>query len=107
MELRASILTGILLFSTVSPRSQVSSPNSGTVSQLNDRKVVEETAKRRKVSSAKQENESVTQGEETFTPSPCLVTLGPGVRITTVAAGGRHSLALSGNLSSYVLACLL
>ncbi|XP_030472757.1 ultraviolet-B receptor UVR8-like isoform X2 [Syzygium oleosum] len=79
----------------VSPRSQATSPNSGTVSQLNDRKVVEETVKRRKVSSAKQENESLTPGEETFAPSPCLVTLGPGVRITTVAAGGRHSLALS------------
>lgn len=82
----------------MSPRSQASSPNSGTVSQLNDRKVVEETVKRRKVLSAKQENESVTPGEETFTPSPCLVILGPGVRISTVAAGGRHSLALSGYL---------
>lgn len=86
----------------MSPRSQASSPNSGTVSQLNDRKVVEETVKRRKVSSAKQENESLTPGEETFAPSPCLVTLGPGVRITTVAAGGRHSLALSGKPSSNV-----
>ncbi|XP_048138284.1 ultraviolet-B receptor UVR8-like isoform X3 [Rhodamnia argentea] len=85
-----------LLSEQVSPKSQPSSPNSGMFSQLNDRKVVEETVKRRKVSSAKQENESVTLGEETFTPSPCLVTLGPGVRITTVAAGGRHSLALSG-----------
>ncbi|XP_030542194.1 ultraviolet-B receptor UVR8-like isoform X9 [Rhodamnia argentea] len=84
-----------LLSEQVSPKSQPSSPNSGMFSQLNDRKVVEETVKRRKVSSAKQENESVTLGEETFTPSPCLVTLGPGVRITTVAAGGRHSLALS------------
>jgi hypothetical protein len=27
---------------------------------------------------------------------PCLVTLNPGVRITSVSAGGRHTLVLSG-----------
>ncbi|XVE96925.1 hypothetical protein REPUB_Repub02eG0266000 [Reevesia pubescens] len=60
-----------------------------------NRKAGEETAKRRKISAAKEEHESLTCGDEFFTLSPCLVTLGPGVRITSVAAGGRHTLALS------------
>ncbi|KAI8014835.1 Ultraviolet-B receptor UVR8 [Camellia lanceoleosa] len=33
---------------------------------------------------------------ETLSAPPCLVDLNPGVRITSVAAGGRHTLALSG-----------
>ncbi|XP_068340725.1 ultraviolet-B receptor UVR8-like isoform X2 [Pyrus communis] len=67
----------------------------GTVSHLDSKRAREEIAKRRKISSAKVESESSTGGKEFFNPSPCLVTLGPGVRITTVAAGGRHTLALS------------
>lgn len=35
---------------------------------------------------------------EPSTAIPCLVTLGSGVQITEVAAGGRHVLALSGIL---------
>ena len=45
---------------------------------------------------AKQEPEPSVPGDEFFTIAPCLVTLGSGVRIATVAAGGRHTLALSG-----------
>ncbi|XP_048439583.1 ultraviolet-B receptor UVR8-like isoform X6 [Pyrus x bretschneideri] len=65
------------------------------VSHLDSKRAREEIAKQRKISSAKVESESSTGCEEFFNPSPCLVTLGPGVRITTVAAGGRHTLALS------------
>lgn len=59
----------------------------------------EETVKRRRVSSAKQTAESSTASEETLSALPCLVTLSPGVRISAVAAGGRHTLALSGNFA--------
>lgn len=69
---------------------------SGTVSHLDSKRAGEEVAKRRKVSSPKLESETSTGGDDFFTLSPCLVTLGPGVRITSVAAGGRHTLALSG-----------
>lgn len=68
-----------------------------TVSHLDSKRAGEEIAKRRKTSSAKLEPESSTAADELFIASPCLVTMGPGVRITTVAAGGRHTLALSGN----------
>ncbi|TQE08237.1 hypothetical protein C1H46_006204 [Malus baccata] len=79
----------------VNSMSQGLNLTSGTVSHLESKRAREEIAKRRKISSAKVESESSTGGEEFFNPSPCLVTLGPGVRITTVAAGGRHTLALS------------
>lgn len=69
----------------------------GEVSHLDNKKAGEETVKRRKLSSAKQESDGSIAGDEFFMASPCLVTLSPGVRITTVAAGGRHTLALSGN----------
>lgn len=68
-----------------------------TVSHLDSKRAGEEIAKRRKTSSAKLEPESSTASDELFMASPCLVNMGPGVRITTVAAGGRHTLALSGN----------
>ncbi|GFP86361.1 ultraviolet-b receptor uvr8 [Phtheirospermum japonicum] len=55
----------------------------------------DETSKRRRVSSAKQAAESSSSGDEILSAFPCLVTLNPGVRITAVAAGGRHTLALS------------
>lgn len=67
-----------------------------TVSHLDGKRTGEEISKRRKTSSAKLEPESSTAGDELFMASPCLVNMGPGVRITTVAAGGRHTLALSG-----------
>lgn len=56
----------------------------------------EESTKRRKVSSAKQTAEISSSGDDILTAMPCLVTLNPGVRITSVAAGGRHTLILSG-----------
>ncbi|MQL86764.1 hypothetical protein Taro_019308 [Colocasia esculenta] len=54
----------------------------------------EESTKRRRLSSSKQGSEC-SSGDENLSALPCLVTLGPGVRIMTVAAGGRHTLALS------------
>ncbi|XP_077238918.1 ultraviolet-B receptor UVR8-like isoform X2 [Tasmannia lanceolata] len=78
----------------VSPRSQVSKTTSGVVSN-HDNRGGEENTKRRRLSSAKQAPESSTFGEEILSALPCLVTLNPGVRIATVAAGGRHTLALS------------
>ncbi|XP_039144638.1 ultraviolet-B receptor UVR8-like isoform X8 [Dioscorea cayenensis subsp. rotundata] len=55
----------------------------------------EESAKRRRLSSSRQGPESSTSGDETLSAPPCLVTLKTGVRITAVASGGRHTLALS------------
>ncbi|OMO97266.1 Regulator of chromosome condensation, RCC1 [Corchorus olitorius] len=79
----------------VSPKLQGTNGSAGIVPQIENRKAGEEITKRRRITTAKEENESVTSGDEFFTVSPCLVTLGPGVRITNVAAGGRHTLALS------------
>uniref|UniRef100_M1CLF1 Serine/threonine-protein kinase Nek8 n=1 Tax=Solanum tuberosum TaxID=4113 RepID=M1CLF1_SOLTU len=55
----------------------------------------EDGAKRRRVSSVKQPAESSSPGDEGPSALPCLVTLNPGLRIVSVAAGGRHTLALS------------
>lgn len=77
----------------VSPKSQ-----SSNSTQTSDRKSGEEISKRRKTSSAKQEIETTASADETFTLPPCLVNLGPGVRVSAVAAGGRHTLALTGKL---------
>ncbi|XP_019439435.1 PREDICTED: ultraviolet-B receptor UVR8 isoform X2 [Lupinus angustifolius] len=55
----------------------------------------EENTKRRRISSAKQAAETSSPGDDVLTALPCLVTLNPGVRISSVAAGGRHTLALS------------
>ncbi|KAK2968546.1 hypothetical protein RJ640_009391 [Escallonia rubra] len=79
----------------VSPRSQGSRSSGGTASGMDSRGVGEEGAKRRRVSATKQAAESSSSGDETLSALPCLVTLSPGVRIATVAAGGRHTLALS------------
>ncbi|KAJ6429193.1 hypothetical protein OIU84_020761 [Salix udensis] len=80
-----------------SPRSQSSrsSGGSGTLSGLDGRGSKDESTKRRRISSAKQAAESSSAGDETLSAFPCLVTLNPGVRIATVSAGGRHTLALS------------
>jgi len=92
----------------VSPRSHVPgsrshvSANSGTVYSQESSKAGEENTKRRKLSSAKQGPESSTSGDETLSASPCLVTLNSGVKITAVAAGGRHTLVLSGNSTSLI-----
>ncbi|XP_028776173.1 ultraviolet-B receptor UVR8 [Neltuma alba] len=80
-----------LLTEQVSPRSQGSRSTGGTASSASG----DEGTKRRRVSSAKQTAESSTSGDDTLTAFPCLVALNPGIRITTVAAGGRHTLALS------------
>ncbi|MFS8012818.1 putative regulator of chromosome condensation 1/beta-lactamase-inhibitor protein II [Helianthus anomalus] len=53
-----------------------------------------EGTKRRRVS--RHAGESSSSGDESLTALPCLVAfMNPGVKITTVAAGGRHTLALS------------
>lgn len=49
------------------------------------------------MSTNKEEFENLSSGDDLFTVAPSIVTLGPGVRITNVAAGGRHTLALSGS----------
>ncbi|KAH9766854.1 Regulator of chromosome condensation (RCC1) family protein [Citrus sinensis] len=79
----------------VSPRSQVSRSSGGTSSGTDGRGSGEEGSKRRRITLAKQTAESSSSGDENLSALPCLVTLNPGVRIATVAAGGRHTLALS------------
>lgn len=79
---------------SVSPRSQGSRVSGGTLSDSKGGR--EDNTKRRRISTSKQEGESSTSGEEVLSAFPCLVTLNPGVRIVSVAAGGRHTLALSG-----------
>lgn len=79
----------------VSSRPQGSRSSGGTVSSVDGRGGGEEGSKRRRISSSKQAAESTPSGDETLSALPCLVTLNPGVRIATVAAGGRHTLALS------------
>lgn len=83
-------------FSTeqVSPRTQGSRSTAGGVSGTDSKGGGEESTKRRRMLSSKQAAES-SSGDETLSALPCLVTLNPGVRIANVAAGGRHTLALS------------
>lgn len=83
-------------FITVSPHPQGSRSKVGAAPGI-ETKGVEDGAKRRRVSSAKQQAESSSTGDEGLSALPCLVALNPGVRIVSVAAGGRHTLALSGN----------
>lgn len=85
----------------MSPRAQVSKSTGGIASSTSG----EENTKRRRVSSAKQTAETSSSGDDVLTALPCLVTLNPGVRITSVAAGGRHTLALSG--INYIMDYLL
>ncbi|KAF8402976.1 hypothetical protein HHK36_011069 [Tetracentron sinense] len=84
-----------LLTEQVSPRSQGSRSTGGTIPGLDNRGGGEESTKRRRMSSTKQAPESSTSGDENLSALPCLVTLNLGVRIASVAAGGRHTLALS------------
>jgi hypothetical protein len=86
---------------TVSPRSQGSRSTGGIVSGTDAKGGGEESTKRRRISSAKQAAESSSSGDETLSALPCLVTLNPGVSITSVAAGGRHTLALSGDSTMF------
>ncbi|KAJ0087670.1 hypothetical protein Patl1_31809 [Pistacia atlantica] len=85
---------GKLKFVTVSPRSEGSNVNGGTQSQFDNKSAGEEVAKRRKTSSPREESEN-SACDDFFTVSPSAVTLNPGVKITMVAAGGRHTLVLS------------
>ncbi|XP_059598075.1 ultraviolet-B receptor UVR8 isoform X4 [Vitis vinifera] len=78
----------------VSPRTQGSRSTAGGVSGTDSKGGGEESTKRRRMLSSKQAAES-SSGDETLSALPCLVTLNPGVRIANVAAGGRHTLALS------------
>ncbi|KAK4403307.1 Ultraviolet-B receptor UVR8 [Sesamum angolense] len=84
----------LLLTEQVSPRSHGSRSSGGSVSG-GDSRGSDETTKRRRVSPGKQAAESSSSVDETLSAFPCLVTLNPGVRIASVAAGGRHTLALS------------
>lgn len=77
----------------MSPRLQ-GSRIGGVVSEF-DTGCGEKNSKRRRLSSAKVEPENKSSSEETLSALPCLVTLDTGVRIASVAAGGRHTLALS------------
>lgn len=82
----------------MSPRSQASRSSGGAAASGMDNKGGgEESAKRRRVSSAKLAAESSSSGDEPLSALPCLVALNAGVRIASVSAGGRHTLALSGN----------
>lgn len=87
-------------FITVSPHPQGLRSTVAAASGIETRGG-EDGAKRRRVSSAKKPAESSSSCEEGLSALPCLVSLNPGVRIVSVAAGGRHTLALSGIL--YVL----
>ncbi|XP_024357886.1 ultraviolet-B receptor UVR8 isoform X3 [Physcomitrium patens] len=62
-----------------------------------DSKGAEEILKKRKIVSFEhgESPESPTAAEENVFAPPCLVNLDPGIRISIVAAGGRHTLALS------------
>ncbi|EPS58864.1 hypothetical protein M569_15948, partial [Genlisea aurea] len=80
----------LMLTEQVSPRSH------GSRSGGDIKGGADEFSKRRRISPAKQAVEnSPSGGDEPLSASPCLVSLNPGVRIVSVAAGGRHTLALS------------
>ncbi|OIW01233.1 hypothetical protein TanjilG_10394 [Lupinus angustifolius] len=74
---------------------QSSNTSSGSDSHHDNKKVGADVVKRRKISFARPESDSPASGDEFFTMSPSLATIGHGVKITSVAAGGRHTLALS------------
>ncbi|KAG5095220.1 hypothetical protein JHK84_050808 [Glycine max] len=74
---------------------QSSNTSSGSDSHHDNKKVGDEVVKRRKITFSRQDSDSQASGDEFFTVSPSLVTLGNGVKITSVSLGGRHTLALS------------
>ncbi|WCJ19674.1 Regulator of chromosome condensation (RCC1) family protein [Euphorbia peplus] len=90
LEKDVSERQNLMFTEQVSPHTQSSRSSGGNDSRGSG----DESTKRRKLS-AKQIAESSSSGEETLSALPCLVTLNPGVRIAAVAAGGRHTLALS------------
>ncbi|KAL0333258.1 UNVERIFIED_CONTAM: Ultraviolet-B receptor UVR8 [Sesamum angustifolium] len=77
-----------------SPQSHSTKSTSVSVSCQNDKSSGDETMKRRKVIT-QPEYEASIPADETLSLPPCLVNLDPGVMIASVAAGGRHTLALS------------
>ncbi|XP_047058699.1 ultraviolet-B receptor UVR8-like [Lolium rigidum] len=79
----------------VSPRSQVSRTSSGAASGPSQSRGTEDSTKRRRLSSAKQAQDSSASNDENLSAPPCIVTFNTGVKIAAVAAGGRHTLALS------------
>ncbi|KAF2591473.1 hypothetical protein F2Q70_00040934 [Brassica cretica] len=75
----------------VSPSSQGKKSSGGASSQTRP-----EPTKKRRISPGKQAAENSSQSKNNdLSALPCLVSLAPGVRIVSVAAGGRHTLALS------------
>ncbi|CAA3012969.1 Hypothetical predicted protein [Olea europaea subsp. europaea] len=74
------------------PRSQGPKSSVGSLSCSDDKNVEDEIIKRRKVST-RQEFEISMPADETLSAPPCLVILDPQVKITSVAAGGRRTLA--------------
>ncbi|XP_073137412.1 ultraviolet-B receptor UVR8-like isoform X2 [Henckelia pumila] len=66
----------------------------GSVSFSNVKKSGDENIKRRRLE-VQPDDEASLLADETLSMPPCLVNLEPGVKIASVAAGGRHTLALS------------
>lgn len=86
----------------VSPSSHGKKYSGGMSSQVEARRNGVETTKKRRMSPAKQAAENSSQSDNNdHSALPCLVSLAPGVRIVSVAAGGRHTLALSGEIFSF------
>lgn len=81
----------------VSPRLQGARSTGAVVSNIEARGGGADSTKRRRISSAKLAAEGSSSSDDTLSALPCLVTLNPGVRIASVSAGGRHTLALSGD----------
>lgn len=78
--------------------------NRNVVSRTSEHKSVEEVLKRRKVVSFEDGGspEDPPAAEENVFSPPCVVSLDSGIRIKSVAAGGRHTLALSGMSCSLI-----
>mgnify|MGYP000642092394 CR=1 FL=1 len=76
-------------------------PSTDVISSI--QKLGEEGIKKRRivVDPLTSSDSSTTANDENFSVPPCLVTLRPGVKIVSVAAGGRHTLALSGKVISH------
>ncbi|KAJ6362977.1 hypothetical protein OIU78_003214 [Salix suchowensis] len=89
----------------LSPASQCSKLAGGANPIFEDIRDGEEIVKRRRVSEVKEDSENAQSGDEYFTATPAVVSLGPGVKIISVAAGGRHTLALSGK-SKLIFCCV-
>jgi hypothetical protein len=83
----------------------VSRASSGGASGPPESRSTEDSTKRRRLSSAKHGQESSTSSDESLSAPPCLVTFNTGVKVMAVAAGGRHTLALSGNLHLALWLC--